>query len=233
MKDFFKNHKKGCLLTATTLCIVVILGIYLYALFLPGYHYLDAFLFKENDGRFAGADEYASYQVTVERTTNNATITFAVNELVHRYQITGTATGQDVYIYEDGERIFHGQALSSDDSSYWLISEDNSVFDGVLIIGNNQSPDLEELFPSASWLYNVAVSDKNDTFGNPVYLIAIIILAIYLILDIKYPKLFFYLQYHLAVSGGEPSDWYYSSQMIGRFLIIIAIPVCMLISLFG
>lgn len=230
IKTFLENHKKLCI---TGLLGAILLAIYLYLLFLPGYHHWDGFLFQQKDGSFAGKGDYASYYVTVERTTNNATITFAVDDLVHEYLVTGTDTGSDVYIYEDGQQVFHGQAIAQENSSYWLMGDEDSMNNDVLILMQNQNPSPEELFPSKDWLYNVAASDNKDTFGTPVYLIPIIALTIYLILDIKYPKLFFYLQHSLSVSGGEPSEWYYTSQMIGRFIIAIVILVFILMSLFG
>lgn len=230
LKEFIKKNKKVFILT---ICFLGIFIAYLYILFLPGYHHWDGFLFEQKDGSFAGKGYYASYSVNVERSANSATITFMVDDLVHEYLITGTDTGLDVYIYEDSKAVFHGQAISSEDSSYWLMGDEDYMNNDILVLMQNQDPSPEELFPSKNWLYNVAASNHKDTFGTPAYLIAIIILTIYLILDIKYPKLFFYLQHSLAVSGGEPSEWYYTSQLIGRGIVIVIILIFILISLFG
>lgn len=231
-KTFFEKHKKGGILFAGILTALIFIA-YLYVLFLPGYHHWDAFLIEQKDGSFSGKGDYYSYRANIERTTNSATITFAVDNLVHEYLITGTDTGADVYIYEDGEQVFHGQAISPQNSYSWLMGEEDSMNNDILVIAQNQIPAPEELFPSKNWLYNAAVSAPKGTFGEPAYLIAIIAFTIYLMIDIKFPKFFFYLRHSLSVSGGEPSEWYYTSQMIGRILILIAIPICMLISLFG
>ena len=231
IKAFYENHKKGCLLSAAITGSILFI-LYLYVLFLPGLWHWNAFLFKQGDDCFTGADEYASYEVTIERANNNATITFAVNDLVREYQITGTETGNDVYIYQDGKRVFHGHALSTGSSDYWLMGEEDSMENDILIFTSHQAPDPEELFPSKNWLYALAVSDKTDTFGRPAYLMIIFILIVYLVLDIKYPKLAFFWRYQHMVDGGEPSEWYYTSQMIGRVIIAIMIPVCMWMSLF-
>lgn len=236
MKFFYEQQKKICILAAVILG-TVIFAIYIYALFLPGYHHWDGFLFEQKDGSFAGNGDYAAYYANIKRFENSATITFSVDDLVHEYQITGTDTGNDVYIYKDGKLTFHGYALSTD-SDYWLMEKEDSEFldeslNNILITGANQPPDPESLFPSKDWLYTRAVSEKTDIFGEPLYLIPIIFFMIYLVIDIRFPKFFFYLRLGLMVDGGEPSDWYYSSQILGRIIFIIAIPVIMLISLFG
>ena len=46
---FIKNHKKASIFTAAFLGIILFF-IYLYIMFLPGYDYQDAFLFKQKDG---------------------------------------------------------------------------------------------------------------------------------------------------------------------------------------
>ena len=44
----------------------------------------------------------------------------------------------------------------------------------------------------------------------------ILLFAVILVLDIKFPNLFWILRHRPEVDGGEPSDWYYFGQKIGR-----------------
>lgn len=48
-------------------------------------------------------------------------------------------------------------------------------------------------------------------------------LALLLFLDIRFPLLFWNLRHGLEVSGGEPTDWYYSMQRMGRITDIVGI----------
>lgn len=227
----FEKHKKACLLIASVLTILLI-GIYLSVLYQPGYWYMDAFLTKQEDGSFAASDAYGSYQFKVDRGDDRATVTFSVNDLTKEYLITGTTTGEDVHIYEHDTLVFHGHKVRMSSSEYMLMGYDGYDTNSIRIFASNIKPDSEELFPSYSWLYSCAASDKAETRGEPGMLLLIIFLGIFLALDITFPDLFFTLRYRHYVTGGEPSDWYRTSQNIGRGVIVIAILICMVRSLY-
>ena len=42
-------------------------------------------------------------------------------------------------------------------------------------------------------------------------------------LDLRFPLLFWNLRHGLEVYGGEPTDWYYSMQRVGRITDIVGI----------
>lgn len=52
-----------------------------------------------------------------------------------------------------------------------------------------------------------------------------------LFLDIKFPNLFFVINYRLMVDGREPSELYRMGQKIGRIILGITIFVCIVLSL--
>ena len=117
--SFYQSHKKSILIAATV-CSTLLTAIYLVTLFWTGYWYDGAFLSKQANGSFAGSNDFAAYQMQISRTNNIADIVFTANSLTKEYQISGTNDPQNIYIYENGNRIFHGQALSSGDK-YMLI----------------------------------------------------------------------------------------------------------------
>ena len=49
------------------------------------------------------------------------------------------------------------------------------------------------------------------------------LLAILLVLDVKWPRLFWTLRHGLEVSGGEPSEWYFTCQKMGRAAMALGI----------
>lgn len=229
ISTFYEKHKKVCLIAAGIFSVILVV-FYLHALFQPGYWYLDAFLCKQKDGSFAGSDSYGTYQMEINRGDDNATIQFTVDDLTKEYLITGTATGEDVYIYEDEALVFHGHSVMNG-SQYWLMGYDGYDTNSISIFSSNIKPDPEELLPSYSFLYSCVKSDATDTRGEPTTLFLICIFILALALDIKYPDLFFNLRYRHYVDGGEPSDWYRDSQKIGRVILAIAIFAFAILSL--
>ena len=233
--SFYQSHKKSILIAATV-CSTLLTAIYLVTLFWPGYWYDGAFLSKQANGSFAGSNDFSTYQMQISRTNNNADIVFTANGLTKEYQISGTNDPQNIYIYENGNRIFHGQALSSGDK-YMLIGDNGSldiqigVFAGSY--GSTQTaPPAEELFPSATWLYNCATNVASDHRGEPLLLVFVLICILALVIDIRYPDFFFTLRYRHYVDGGEPSEWYRDSQKFGRVILAIVTAFCIIRSLY-
>ena len=231
IQTLYEKHKKACLIIAVIL-VALLLGLYLSALYQPGYWYLDAFLAKQEDGSFAASDAYGSYYLKVDRADDSASVTFSIDDLTKEYLITGTATGEDVHIYENDALVFHGYKARMSSSEYTLMGYDGYFTSAIHIFAGNTKPDPEELLPSYSTLYNWASSDKAETRGEPAMLLLILFLGIVLALDVTFPDLFFTLRYRHYVTGGEPSDWYRAGQKMGRFIMAIAILICMFRSLY-
>jgi len=74
-------------------------------------------------------------------------------------------------------------------------------------------------------LYNWAVSEKNDIRGNLLIFLLIPFIAIFVIVNIRFPDLFFAIEHGRFVDGGTPSDRYRAGQMFGRVAGCIAIVV--------
>ena len=231
LQTLYEKHKKACLIVAGIL-VALLLGLYLSALYQPGYWYMDAFLTEQEDGIFAASDSYGSYYLKIDRDDDNAAVTFSIDDLTKEYLITGIETGEDVHIYEADNLVFHGYKVRMSDSEYMLMGYESYETGGIYIFANNTKPDPEELLPSYSTLFHWASSDNAETRGEPLMLLLIIFLCIILALDVVFPDLFFTLRYRHYVTGGEPSDWYRSGQMFGRFVMVIAIFICMVRSLY-
>jgi len=231
IQTLYEKHKKICLIF-TGILITLLLGLYLSALYQPGYWYMDAFLTEQKDGSFTASDSYGSYYLKIDRDNDNTAVTFSIDDLTKEYLITGIETGEDVHIYEDDNLVFHGYKVRMSDSEYMLMGYEGYETSGIYIFANNTKPDPEELLPSYSTLFYWASSDTTETRGEPLMLLLIIFLCIILALDVVFPDLFFTLRYSRYVTGGEPSDWYRSGQIFGRFVMVIAIFICMFRSLF-
>ena len=90
----------------------------------------------------------------------------------------------------------------------------------VIVNGEYQKDDL---WPSCGWLYNVAVGGRRETRGSVAFLLPIGALVVLLVLDVRFPLLFWNLRHGLEVYGGEPTDWYYAMQRGSRIASIIGV----------
>lgn len=230
MIEFLNKHKKPCIIAGIVI-VVVLLIIYLRAIFIPGLWHGDTFLYKQDDGSFAGSDVYAEYMLKIKPAEYGTDIEFSVNGKTNHYQVKydNNDLNRNVEVLENGTVICKGQAIG-DENNWFVIDNETGSSDLISVRVGNETPTEEELFPNYSRLYNWSVSEKYDTRGNPLMLFLIAILAIILFLDIKFPNLFWILEHRLEVDGGEPSDWYLFGQKVGRILMPIGILVCVILT---
>lgn len=231
----FQRHRK-VFITAGAIIVTALFAVYLYAMFLPGIRYGDAFLYQQKDGSFAGYEMYGyytrvDYKMDIRKSEQGADITFAVNDTVREYEIIHTMAEPErsVKVFENGEPVFEGKAHKMSEE-YLLLDGNYDMADGIKIRVGNQVPEVEELFPGYTWLYNRMTETRHDTRGEPAMLLLILLGAGILFIDIRFPDLFWILEHRLEVDGGEPSDWYRTGQTFGRVLLIIGIIVCMIMT---
>lgn len=234
MKEFVKKHKIPCILAA--IASVLVFVIYIFALFLPGYWYRDAFLFKkpapfENMSVFSGHDPINSvdYEMTMAKDGIKTYIAFTINETERGYEIVSDNSESHypkVEIYENGKIVFTGTYRQ------YLFDENEEPFVETPLINYYVPGSLteEELFPSYNWLYDVSQSVKTEKRGNPVWLLFIAVFAGVMAIDMIYPDLYWELHHRIAVEGGQPSDFYRMMQKIGWILTPITIIIMMIAS---
>ena len=227
--NILQKYKKQCIKVGIIITIILFI-VYLWAAFIPGLWHGDAFLYKQDDGTFAGSDIYADYKMAITPADYGTDIDFSVNGNTKHYQLKYDKNDlyRSVEISENGTVICKGKAVGID-NDYIVIDETGSS-DMIDIRVGNETPTEEELFPNYSRLYNWSVSEKTDTRGNPYMLFLILLFGVILFLDIRFPNLFWILEHRMDVDGGEPSDWYLFSQKVGRVVLAIGIFVCMIVT---
>ena len=116
-----------------------------------------------------------------------------------------------------------GNAIMGDpgDAILWR-EDDGGLADEVNVIVNGEYQ-KSDLWPSCNWLYNVAVGGRLETRGSVAFLLPIGALVVLLVLDVRFPLLFWNLRHGLEVYGGEPTDWYYAMQRVSRITGIIGV----------
>lgn len=230
MVKLLGKYKKQCVILGIILFAILFI-VYLRALFQTGFWHGDAFLYKMENGSYQGSDIYAEYKMTVNSAEYGANIDFYVNDKLNHYMVkySGNDLQKDVEIKENNKTIFDGTAFCMDNN--WILHQENIDLPGdIKVYTSNYVPAEEELFPGYTNLYNWAVAKRADIRGNAYMLFFIFLLAAFLFLDIKFPKLFWILEHRLDVYGGEPSDWYLFGQKIGRVIMALGIPVCMVLT---
>lgn len=227
---FFQKHKKPCIIIGIILAVFLLLA-YLRAMFLPGFWHGDAFLYRQENGSFAGSDFYADYKMNIEKTDIGSNISFTVNGKTREYNVMYNLSDPigNVKVFENGNVIFDGKAIGEKDN-YILIDENSTSTDVISVRVGNSPPTEDELFPGYTRLYTWSVMDKYDTRGNTYMLFLIILFATIVFLDIKFPDLFWILEHRLEVDGGQPSDWYRFGQKVGNVLLLLGILVCMVLT---
>ena len=205
---------------AAALAVAVLLAVYLWAALRPGVWLRNAFLYQQADGSFSGRDSYGRYVLSIASAPGETDVQFCLDDAQIRYRIC-TENNSHVEIYREEQLLFSGSAEGEPgDAVLW--NKNGGLADDIRVVVNGEYTQ-EDLQPSCQWLYNVAVGGRRETRGDVSFLVPMALLAILLVLDVKWPRLFWQLRHGLEVSGGEPSEWYFTCQKIGRAAMALGI----------
>lgn len=205
---------------AAALAVAVLLAVYLWAALRPGVWLRNAFLYQQADGSFSGKDSYGRYALDITFARGETDVQFCLDDVPTRYRIY-TENSSHVEIYREEQLLFSGGAQGeAGDALLW--KDSGGLADDICVVVNGEYTQ-EDLQPSCQWLYNVAVGGRRETRGDVSFLVPMALLAILLVLDVKWPRLFWTLRHGLEVSGGEPSEWYFTCQKIGRAAMALGI----------
>ena len=205
---------------AAGLAVAVLLAVYLWAALRPGVWLRNAFLYQQADGSFSGRDSYGRYALDITSAPGETDVQFCLDDVPTRYRIC-TENSRHVEIYREEQLLFSGGAQGeAGDALLW--KDSGGLADDIRVVVNGDYTQ-EDLQPSCQWLYNVAVGGRRETRGDVSFLVPMAMLAILLVLDVKWPQLFWQLRHGLEVSGGEPSEWYFTCQKMGRAAMALGI----------
>ena len=205
---------------AAALAVAVLLAVYLWAALRPGVWLRNAFLYQQADGSFSGRDSYGRYVLSIASAPGETDVQFCLDDVPTRYRIC-TENSSHVEIYREEQLLFSGSAEGEPgDAVLW--NKNGGLADDIRVVVNGEYTQ-EDLQPSCQWLYNVAVGGRRETRGDVSFLVPMAMLAILLVLDVKWPRLFWTLRHGLEVSGGEPSEWYFTCQKMGRAAMALGI----------
>lgn len=218
------TRRKKPLLAAGGLLAALLLALYFGALFRPGYWYDGIFLARQQAGVFSGQNDRAACTLQLEKSEDEAALSFTLNGETRDYRVLFGSDGVSTQIYENGTLAFSGQASPMGD--WYLLTDENGDFDAGEVWGGGGMTEPPPEFPGYGQLYTWAASDRCESFGEPVFLLPLLLLAVCLAVDLRFPNFFFLLEHGLAVDGGEPSDWYRTGQKLGRVILVLAMLYC-------
>ena len=205
---------------AAALAVAVLMAVYLWAALRPGVWLRNTFLYQQADGSFSGRDSYGRYVLSIASAPGETNVQFCLDDVPTRYRIC-TENSSHVEIYREEQLLFSGGAQGeAGDALLW--KDSGGLADDIRVVVNGEYTQ-EDLQPSCQWLYNVAVGGRRETRGDVSFLVPMALLAILLVLDVKWPRLFWTLRHGLEVSGGEPSEWYFTCQKMGRAAMALGI----------
>ena len=205
---------------AAALAVAVLLAAYLWAALRPGVWLRNAFLYQQADGSFSGRDSYGRYALDITSARGETDVQFCLDNVPTRYRIC-TENSSHVEIYREEQLLFSGGAQGeAGDALLW--KDSGGLADDICVVVNGEYMQ-EDLQPSCQWLYNVAVGGRRETRGDVSFLVPKAMLAVLLVLDVKWPRLFWTLRHGMEVSGGEPSEWYFTCQKMGRAAMALGI----------
>ena len=217
MKKSISSKMRLCI---AALAVAVLLAVYLWAALRPGVWLRNAFLYQQADGSFSGRDSYGRYVLSIASAPGETDVQFCLDDVPTRYRIC-MENSSHVEIYREEQLLFSGGAQGeAGDALLW--KDSGGLADDIRVVVNGEYMQ-EDLQPSCQWLYNVAVGGRRETRGDVSFLVPMALLAILLVLDVKWPRLFWTLRHGLEVSGGEPSEWYFTCQKMGRAAMALGI----------
>lgn len=217
LTHIWQTYKKQCIIACIVLAVILI-PLYLYFMYQTGIRYQDAFLAQQKDGSFKGS----GYALHVTPTSTGADITFTANGETRTYSVVNTANA-GVEFYQDGtlKRTAQVELMGP----YFTLLDENGEADLPFRISySHQNADVDDLFPTDYELYGWSREIETTMRGQPMCLLFVVVFGAWLIVDLRYPNLFFDLRYARYVDGDcQPNEAYRFWQMIGRVLAAILI----------
>lgn len=141
---------------------------------------------------------------------------------------------EDVKVYQRENLIFDGKYIPSPYNSIELFDKDGKPYlRGMVtvVVNNNRNIFNDSYQVGALHIIKTAMGRNIVNRGNPSALFVAILLLIILLVDIKFPKFFFYTKHFLSVEDPEPSELYLVIQKGMWYITPVIILIILIVSL--
>lgn len=220
--------KKNAFYLLASIAAGIIFIIYLAAIFQRGIWYGDHFLYKIQENEWEGDVYQSTLNLVKEISEKDSRIqlrfTHADECLYYNIDYDTTADNNEtIKIYRDEQLIFTGCYMGD-----FLCDSSGTLQNDISITSSSNSDN--DWYPTEAQIAEIALKNPEQFRGNLMMLLTVVIITALLLLDIKFPTLFFYLQHGLSVSHPEPSDFYYWGQKLGRIILFVFIIILMIMT---
>jgi len=207
------------LLLIIPLIILLFFFLYLYQTSQKGFYLESTFLKESTHGKthiYSGTLYQEKTKITVNKIDNKSIITIKIGDKFQKTfdvisEKNSTSPGKMISIYENNIKIFSGIYGLSD---VFLIDEKgNAYLDNFNIVVNNQ-PDWASFNVSYKTIADIALTKASSHRASWAMFFIITLIAIIMIIDIRFPLFFFNLKNFLNVKDPEPTGFFISVQKI-------------------
>jgi len=225
--------KRGYVILILALIIIFLGSLYLKTFYSEGAYFEDAFLKKEvrlSETYYIGRHEEGEIHIVISAlkdTRDSVNVRYSLpNNIDRDYTVrfkdaNNWDKGIENIIY-NGNIIFQGEYVEGD-LFLWDENVNPMLGDNFRITFHDQAT-FDKSYKISKLSIAKFASYHNDTIrGKYEHLVMAALLALILIIDVKYPKLFFRLRHSLSVNNPEPSDFYITTQRIAWFVYPIII----------
>ena len=227
----FNKEKIKYILIFTVICILSFL--YLFSSFRKGIWYKGYFLYQIKENEWSGTVFQETLHLTRIPSDHTIQLYFTWGDKSETYSVSYQELGTapfPITIYKSEEPIFNGYY----DSFHHLLNNDGTLFFEIEVNAHYSNPFGNTNWqPSETFIARLAFEDNTSLRGNLNIVLIVSLCAIILLLDIKFPKLFFYLSHGLYVNDPEPSSFYTTGQMISRFILGFAILILIIATFYN
>ena len=216
------------------LILLILLFFYFKTFFTSGIYFGEVFLKKEivvSDIHYRGSDVYGDYHIMVTGINNKDKSTDVIYRLPSNINRKFKVTFKDVdseyrdwknvtIADEKGNLLFEGQY--QEETLFLIDKNGKPMMDfAVRAVVNGESPYDEEFEVPLKEVADIASFASETIRGEYPYLFIALILFAVLLIDIKFPLLFFNLEHFLDVRDPEPSDYYLFMQKASHYVLPI------------
>jgi len=231
--DFLKKHKKILIPAAAAVLLLVLWG-YCLLFFQKGIYFEGAFLKRE---AVSGGYEYSgeAYGRAVKIALSGdigakgrAALSVSVGGLEEESFTVESSGEEDIgkrvklYRKESEEEVaplFDGYYLPAGDYLSLYDKNGGPVPVDIRVTVNGQSPFTAGYETDKAFVVRTAFGDNTEIRGNWAFFIMALLLAAFLAVDLRFPRLFFTLRHFLTVENPEPSDFFLTTQIISWILL--------------
>ncbi len=231
--------EKNRVLKVISICIVIIIVcIYFFLFFQKGIIFEGKFLKQDKSTPYIQYKGYVNgvpVNILVDNAVNADSIvnvTYEIGKIIRQYSIE-FFNEYGVKVYQNDILLFSGKYIPDKNGIELFENNGKPYIKGMInVVVNNEDIFNETYQVGLLHIIKTAAGDNIVNRGNPMLLFIAMLFLVIILIDIKYPKFFFYLRHGLSVEDPEPSEVYVTIQKATWYIASFIIIILLILSLF-